>query len=255
MITLSSDFKSPYPAAMKGVIASKCDARMIDISHEFSRQNIRESAFWLDQILPWFPPCVHLVVVDPGVGTDRRAVVVSAGNHRLIGPDNGVLVPVARSLGDEDSFDVYDIRVDCSESNTFHGRDVFAPMAAELTTSSIDDLRAQERLRKVTTFESLEFPHPSLEESTIRGEVLVVDGFGNVITNIPRETIGARPGGTLLVNNREIQLLETYGETKRDAPLATIGSHNNLELAVREGRGDTYFELEPGDSVRVDLVE
>lgn len=251
MITLSSDFKSPYPAAMKGVIMSNCDARMVDISHEFSRHNIRESGFWLDQILPWFPACVHLVVIDPGVGTERRAIVVSAGGHRLVGPDNGVLVPVARSLGEEDSFTVYEIVVEQSDSTTFHGRDVFAPMAASLTTTSIPDLVAQDRLREVTTYESLEFPRPTVDESTIAGEVLVVDGFGNVITNIPEQMISTPSGSVLSVNGKEIPFLNTYGETKRGNPLVTIGSHNNLELAVREGRGNTYFDLSPGDAVRI----
>lgn len=240
---------------MKGVIATQCDARMVDVSHEFSRHNIRESAFWLDQILPWFPACVHLVVIDPGVGTDRRAIVVSAGGHRLVGPDNGVLIPVARSLSDGGSFEVYEIIVECSESNTFHGRDVFAPMAAALTTTSIEVLRNEDRLRKVSSYESVDFPRPTENESVVVGEVLVVDGFGNVITNIPQEALETRPGNMLRVNDLEVPFLETYGDTRHGDPLVTIGSHNNVELAVREGRGDTFFQLDPGDTVRIALAK
>ena len=95
MITLSSDFGAPYPAAMKGVIARACDARLVDVSHEFPRQDVSTAAFWLTQTLPYFPPAVHCVVVDPGVGTDRDALVVRAGEHALVGPDNGVLLPAA----------------------------------------------------------------------------------------------------------------------------------------------------------------
>ncbi|MFC6729855.1 S-adenosyl-l-methionine hydroxide adenosyltransferase family protein, partial [Natronoarchaeum mannanilyticum] len=98
MITLSSDFGSPYPAAMKGVVLQRTDARLVDVSHTFPRQDVRAAAFWLREILPYFPPATHLVVVDPGVGTDRAAIAVEAGEHVLVGPDNGVLLPAAREL-------------------------------------------------------------------------------------------------------------------------------------------------------------
>jgi len=110
MITLSSDFGSPYPAAMKGVILSQSAARLVDVAHDFPRQDVRAAAFWLREVLPHFPPAVHLVVVDPGVGTDRAAIVVRAGDHALVGPDNGVLLPVARALADD--LEIYRIAVD-----------------------------------------------------------------------------------------------------------------------------------------------
>ena len=100
MITLTSDFGSPYPAAMKGVLCTDTDARLVDIAHDFPRQDVRTTAFWLREVLPYFPPATHLVVVDPGVGTDRAALVIRAGEHVLVGPDNGVLAPVARRLAD-----------------------------------------------------------------------------------------------------------------------------------------------------------
>lgn len=255
MITLSSDFKSPYPAAMKGVIASRCDARMIDISHEFSRHNVREAAFWLTQIIPWFPPAVHLVVVDPGVGTSRRAIVVSVGDHSFVGPDNGVLIPVASVLGSDEEVEVYGIPSRESESSTFHGRDVFAPMAAALTTESINELVADERLFPIDEYESLRLPSARTKGTSIVGEVLVVDGFGNVITNIPEEALSVPIGKNVLVNGTEIPFLRTYGERSREQPLVTIGSHNNIELAVREGRGDEFFELSPKDEVRIEWEE
>ncbi|MFC6735392.1 S-adenosyl-l-methionine hydroxide adenosyltransferase family protein, partial [Halolamina salina] len=87
MITLASDFGTPYPAAMKGVILRQSDARLVDIAHDFPRQDVRAAAFWLREVLPEFPPATHLVVVDPGVGTDRAAVVVEVGDHRIVAPD------------------------------------------------------------------------------------------------------------------------------------------------------------------------
>ena len=110
MITLSSDFGSPYPAAMKGVILEMTDTRLVDVAHDLPRQDTRAGAFWLRQVLPYFPPAVHLAVVDPGVGSERDALVVRAGEHALVGPDNGVLVPVAAELAGDDGFEVFRIR-------------------------------------------------------------------------------------------------------------------------------------------------
>ncbi|PSP76248.1 NAD operon protein, partial [Halobacteriales archaeon QS_3_64_16] len=100
MITLSSDFGSPYPAVMKGVLCSRTDTHLVDIAHDFPRQDVRTAAFWLREVLPYFPSAVHLVVVDPGVGTERKALVVRAGEHALVGPDNGILLPAARALAE-----------------------------------------------------------------------------------------------------------------------------------------------------------
>ncbi|SEH12490.1 hypothetical protein SAMN04487967_0833 [Natronorubrum sediminis] len=113
MITLASDFGTPYPAAMKGVLARRTDARLVDVAHDFPRQDVRASAFWLREVLPYFPPATHLVVVDPGVGTDRRAIVVRAGEHLLVGPDNGVLLPATRRLADSGRDGDTDVDYEC----------------------------------------------------------------------------------------------------------------------------------------------
>lgn len=113
MITLASDFGTPYPAAMKGVLARRTNARLVDVAHDFPRQDVRASAFWLREVLPYFPPATHLVVVDPGVGTDRQAIVVRAGEHLLVGPDNGVLLPAIRRLTDSGRGGDTDIDYEC----------------------------------------------------------------------------------------------------------------------------------------------
>jgi hypothetical protein len=251
MITLSSDFGQPYPAAMKGVILSHTDARLVDVTHEFPRQDVRTSAFWLREVLPHFPPAVHLVVVDPGVGTERDALVVRAGEHSLVGPDNGVLLPVARRLAAPGRPEAFAADYD-AESHTFHGRDVFAPLAARVheadTLGDLDDLAPADPV-------DLSFPEPDIAASGATGEVLVVDGFGNVVTNVGGEVLEERYGSTVAVDGpdgeTEATVARAYAHVEAGTPLVTVGSHGNVELAVNRGRGDRAFGVEPGDRVRL----
>lgn len=258
MITLSSDFGAPYPAAMKGVILQRVDARLVDVSHEFPRQDVRAAAFWLREVLPWFPPAVHLVVVDPGVGTDRRALVVRAGDHALVGPDNGVLLPAARALaatnGQADppsEVEVFDYSYDDPASRTFHGRDVFAPAAAAVHEVGVENLNAADRLSAVDEYEAVGFPDPSLDGAGADGEVLVVDGFGNVVTNIPGEALADHVDERIRVNGRSAPVVRAYAERAVGERLVTVGSHGNVEFAVNQGRGDEAFDLRSGDDVRL----
>lgn len=268
MITLSSDFGDYYPAAMRGVLAARSDARLIDVSHAFPRQDIRSSAFWLRELLPYFPPAVHLVVVDPGVGTDRAAIVIRAGEHTLVGPDNGVLVPVARRLDggsagettDSSRFDVFEIVSDdatvglpwlpVSESTTFDGRDLFAPAAAFVHDRGRGVLERESTFRRLASFVDLTFPGPSVGDGSASGEVLVVDGFGTLITNIPGSVVRDRSAVT--VNGEEVTIGRTYASVDPGTGLVTVGSHGHVELAVNQGRGVSRFGLEPGDSVTLE---
>jgi len=250
VITLSSDFGSPYPAAMKGVLLDNtAAARLVDVSHQFPRQNVRAAAFWLREILPWFPPAVHLVVVDPGVGTDRAAISVRAGEHALVGPDNGVLDPVARELADGEPVEVFEIAVDEPASSTFHGRDVFAPAAARVHEAGIDRFDEQSDFTPVDEYATIEFPTPTVEADRARGEVLVVDGFGNVITNLPGRIIEARMGESIRVNGVFARVARSYAEVDPGHRLVTIGSHGNVELAVNQGRGDDVFGVRTGNRI------
>jgi len=255
MITLSSDFGSPYPAAMKGVLASRTDARLIDVSHEFPRQDVRAAAFWLREILPYFPPAVHLVVVDPGVGTDRAALAIRAGGHVLVGPDNGVLVPAARELAADadaaDDIEVFTYAYDDPESVTFHGRDVFAPAAATVHGAGREGFESGERFTPAEDYADLTFPEPTHRADGVDGEVLVVDDFGNAITNVPGEVLADRFGGAVTVNGVWAPARRTYAEVEVDDRLVTVGSHGNVELAVNQGRGDKRFNVSRGSRVKL----
>lgn len=269
MITLSTDFGSPYPAAMKGVLLRQTDARLVDVAHEFPRQDVRATAFWLTQTLPYFPPAVHLVVVDPGVGTERSAIAVRAGEHVLVGPDNGVLAPVARLLASEDGtiepFEVvYDRNTPAPESSpaeihwppnpessTFHGRDVFAPAAGRIHEAGIATFESEAGFEPVQEFVDLRLPEPTIESERAVGEALAVDGFGNVITNIPGDVLSERFGDHMKVNGIWATARRAYAAVDEGHRIVTVGSHGNVELAVNRGRGDETFSVRAGGRVRL----
>ncbi|CCQ37966.1 MULTISPECIES: SAM hydrolase/SAM-dependent halogenase family protein [Halobacteriales] len=264
MITLASDFGTPYPAAMKGAILGRCDARLVDVSHDFPRQNVRAAAFWLAKILPEFPPAVHLVVVDPGVGTDRAALVVRVGEHALVGPDNGVLLPPARALAEtvpdaaaasgtprDPPIDTYELDPDRPRSSTFHGRDVFAPGAAAVHEMGVERLGELDGLAPTDSVVDLEFPDPERINEGFLGEVLVVDGFGNVVTNVPGEVLGNR--SVARIDGEPVQIVRSYAHAEAGEAVVIVGSHGNVECAVNRGRGDDRFGVEPGDALRIEF--
>ena len=185
-ITLTTDFgtASPYVAAMKGVLLSgNPDARLVDLTHEIPPQNVSYAGFFLAGALPYFPKsAVHLVVVDPGVGTDRDVLCVDLAGCRLVGPDNGFWSALSHKT--EVQPNVY--RVDCQRwqlpnvSSTFHGRDLMAPVAARLSLG-----HPPESLGKRTKeWCQLEPDSPTVIGSEIHGKIIFIDGFGNLITNI-----------------------------------------------------------------------
>lgn len=245
MITLSSDFGSPYPAAMKGVLLQQTETRLVDVSHELPRQDVRAGAFWLREVLPYFPPAIHLVVVDPGVGTDRKALAIRAGDHVIVAPDNGVAFPAAHELAAD--IDVFELAVENPASATFHGRDVFAPWAATIHEAGRDALAELRGVTATDDYATERFPDPVLEAGSAEGEVLVVDDFGNVITNIPGHVLDNAEMVT--VGDMRVPVGHTFATVGIGAKVVTVGSHGNVELAVNRGRGDEAFSLEPGDNV------
>jgi len=263
MLTLASDFGSPYPAAMKGVICSRTDAQLVDIAHDLPRQNPRAAAFWLRETIPWFPPAVHLAVVDPGVGTDRRAVAVRVSDHAIIAPDNGLARPVARRLREttaatdtataEPAIEAFEIITDDPASSTFHGRDVFAPAAADIHATGVDAMADLGRLSRIDldSCVDIEFPTPTVADGTIHGEVLVVDDFGNVITNVPGEELAGVE--TVEVDGTSVPVVETFDRVDRGEKLVTVGSHGYVECDVNHGRGEEIFGLAVGDDVRLSI--
>jgi hypothetical protein len=255
MITLASDFGTPYPAAMKGVILSRTDAQLVDIAHDLPRQEPRAAAFWLRETIPYFPPAVHLAVVDPGVGTGRRAIAIRVGDHALVGPDNGLLRPVVRRLADQNGgnplTEAYEITVDDPASTTFHGRDVFAPAAAEIHEQGVDRLDDLDMLSPIDldSCVDLQFPTPTRDGETIRGEVLVVDDFGNVITNVPSAELSGVERA--VVNDVVAPVVDTFDRVDAGDRLLTIGSHGYVECDVNQGRGDEAFGLAAGDDIEL----
>jgi S-adenosylmethionine hydrolase len=249
VITLSSDFGSPYPAAMKGVVLQSSDARLVDVAHDLPRQDVRAAAFWLREVLPYFPTAVHLAVVDPGVGTDRAAVAVRAGRHVIVAPDNGVALPAAHRIADD--VEVFDIDYDDPATATFHGRDVFAPAAADIHERGVESFHQYSGYSRYTDYETVSFPDPDLSGDELHGEVLVVDGFGNAVTNLPGDVVADRVGDTVFVNGEPTPVERSYAHVDAGTRLVTVGSHGNVELAVNRGRGDDAFGVGPGDGVAV----
>jgi len=246
-VTLLTDFDDFYVASMRGVVASH-GVPVIDIYHEVPPQDVRAGAFILRNVAPYFPDgTVHCVVVDPGVGTDRRSVVAEAGDQYLVGPDNGVLVPAARELaGDDARF--YDAPYDEPESHTFHGRDVFAPQAVRVAVDGVGAV-AGERVEPTR----LDLGTPTFEGGEARATVVYVDRFGNAVTNLSGDAVLARTdyGGEVVVDGKRLPFERTYADVGRGEPLALVGSHGNLEVAAREARGADILGLSSGDDLTV----
>ena len=261
LLTLTTDFgtRDAYVAAMKGAILSICpDVRLLDVSHEIAPQDVMEAAFVLTQAVPFFPSdTVHLVVVDPGVGTERRPVAFRSNGHFFVGPDNGLFALLLDGT-DPDEPVVLDKpafwRAD-DVSTTFHGRDIFAPVAAHLA--------AGRRLDEVGTptgrLKPLHWALPIADDQGIRGWVVHVDHFGNAITNIPRamfeRTRQGRPlkcfAGNAILN----EVYPTYGAVEHGEPLLLFGSSNFLEIAVNAGNASRLLDIRKGTPVNVVFLE
>jgi len=257
IITLLTDFslKDGYVAQMKGVISSITDARIIDITHDVTPHNIREAAFILKNTVSHYPVgTVHLAVVDPGVGTDRKGLIITTKSQILVGPDNGVLIPAARFLGD---LTVYEIKNEeymlKSVSNTFHGRDVFAPMAAHI----VNGVSFEKLGDKIDKFVDLDFGEASVSKRDITGKVVYFDHFGNIITNIDgtsvKETFEYNKKIKLYINNKQKEAIfvKSYGFAKKGQLIATIGSSNFLEISINQGNAAQKLNVKPDDKIKI----
>ena len=257
IMTLLSDFgnKSNYVSQMKGVTLSLTDARIVDITHEISPHNIREGAFILLSSIPFFPVgTVHVAVVDPGVGTSRRGIVVTTRTQILVGPDNGLLIPAARSLG---TFTVYEIAnpnlMLNAVSNTFHGRDVFTPVAAHI----LNGVPFEQIGPIISDFVDLDFGGFEITDKTATGKIIYIDSFGNIITNIDgfrlRHIIGYDKKIFLSIGKKqmEIPFMKTYNFVKKGELLATISSSNKFEIALNQGNAGKKLAVKPDDEVKI----
>ncbi|MFH1013461.1 MAG: S-adenosyl-l-methionine hydroxide adenosyltransferase family protein [Thermoplasmatota archaeon] len=260
VITFLSDFgsRSSYVAQMKGVALSIApQVKCIDITHEVPSYNVRNGAFILRSAAPYFPKgTVHVAVVDPGVGTDRRGIVVITQSQIFVGPDNGLLIPAARMFG---TFFVYEIKNAEMQgkivSNTFHGRDIFAPIAAHI----LSGISFQRVGPQIQDFVDLSFSPAVRNEGIVDANVLCIDGFGNIITNVEHNQIQdvLQPGRdiSLIVGKKKtsIRCAEFYGMVKPGEPLATIGSSGYLEININQGNAAKVLNICAEDRLILDF--
>ncbi len=243
LITLTSDFGSFYPAIMRAtILAIAPRAVVIDIAHDITPHAVREGAFILREAVKYFPRgTVHVAVVDPTVGSERQALVVEAGGQYLIGPDNGLLIPAARALGD---VNVMSIQMEAA-SHTFHGRDIFAPVGAWIASGKM--VQAQ----RTSTFVDLDLVDAQRRNRTIFGTVMYVDRFGNCVTNIPRALLVQLSEGDCFLLNGEVELrfVTTYDEAAEGQPLLVVGSFELVEVAVNKGDAARALKLNEGDGI------
>jgi len=235
---------------MKGVLLSlDPGAAIVDLDNAIRPQDIRHGAYVLLTAAPHFPFAVHIAVVDPGVGTQRRALVAVCEGALLVGPDNGLLIPAARHLGLKEVREITNRRLMAKGvSSTFHGRDVFAPVAAHLMTGT----KVKDVGPVVRDFVDLDFGQPKATKDGIEGTVLTTDRFGNIITNIPRQAVdkqwklGALIRANLGGYEASLPLVSAYGEVSPGDFLATFSSGGFLEIARREGNAAFQLHISPG---------
>ena len=256
IITLTTDFglADAYVGQVKGIILGLCpEATVVDLTHLVPPQDVLRAGLIVASSQASFPAgTIHLAVVDPGVGTSRRALVVSAGGHIFLAPDNGLLTPVLRDHPQARVWVISEMAyLRPRISPTFHGRDVFAPAAGHLAAGLSPALLGP----AIDDPARLETPQPRWEAHALKGQVLFSDRFGNLITNIPAAQLD-RPGlasaprfklaGQILTG-----LHLTYAEVEPGAPLALIGSLDLVEIGVNQGRADEFFQVGEGTEVEV----
>lgn len=255
LVTLLTDFGpgSPYVGQMHGTILRRAPAlRIIDLAHDCPPGAVAAAAYLLDRSVRHFSPgTVHVAVVDPGVGSDRAVLAARARGHIFLAPDNGLLGPILDTESEPDvrrvtNEELMNERV----SRTFHGRDVFAPIAAYLAAGGA--------LSAVGPQAGWEPARPGPEPCTggIAGRILLVDRFGNLITDVPGRLLAelgdpgrirVRAGATFIQG-----IVDTFSDVPRGDALTYIGSGEHLELAVNGGRAADLLQLAPGDAIRVE---
>ena len=265
IITLTTDFgiSDSYVAQMKGVILGiNPGAIIVDISHQIEPHNIREAAYILSTVQSSFPKgTIHVAVVDPGVGTKRRAIILRTPHADLIAPDNGILSYIfqqvtAKSVKHPQIISESNIEAVAINnpkyfrspvSNTFHGRDIFAPVAAQLSLGT----PLISFCKSITTIEILPVQALFLSpDGSITGEIMHIDRFGNLISNIKEEDLPLRNNLIIEIGKKKISgLSRTYAYG--DKLLAIINSNGYLEISLKEGNASSYLHIGVGGEVQV----
>lgn len=259
IISILTDFglADPYVGQVKGVILSYCrDAVIIDLTHEVMPFNELQAAFILRVSAPYMPPAtIHLCVVDPGVGTGRRGIILeTARGDVFVGPDTGFMAPAAEILGVSAAYEIDESKLPLRSAETFHARDVFAHVVGRLARGE----RPSSLGRRIKSYATMKLPEPVIEDDSAEATIIHVDRFGNLVTNLKPMQLGLELGDEALVNisGRELRCryVRSYGFVEIGQPLLTIGGWGYLELSVNRGNAAEIFGLKPGDRLRITRV-
>ncbi len=256
IVTLTTDFgaRDWFVGTMKGVILDiNPRARIVDLTHEIPAGDVRAGAFALAASCRFFPPgTVHAAVVDPGVGSERKAIAVQTANYFFVGPDNGLL---SWALATEQIKAIHTLANDKyflkPVSQTFHGRDIFAPVAAHLSRG----VPIQKLGPALKGLVRLNWPQPKQSRRAVRGEIVYLDRFGNAITNIDAvalRTLGKAPVHVRLTGDLPCPVVAFYAALPAGHAVAVLGSTGFLEIAVSGGSAARRLRLRVGDAVRIE---
>jgi S-adenosylmethionine hydrolase len=257
LITLTTDFglQDHYVSAMKAVMLGiSPNARFVDVSHEIPAQDIMAGAWVVRNSAFLYPPgTVHLVVVDPGVGTSRHAVALKIKDQYFVGPDNGIF----SLFFDEFEYEAYKLNNSAywreSISNTFHGRDIFAPVAAHLSNGvSLEEVG--EPIEELVTYH---WAVPIADRDGLQGWVVHIDRFGNLITNISHDLIKdhlKKRSVKIYVGNTMLEkIVTTFGDVEEGEPAAFIGSSGMLEIGINKGNASRMLSVDKGAQISIVL--
>ena len=240
VITMTTDFghKGPFAAVMRGVILTRNpNAHVIDLAHDIPPQWPPEAGFWISRAYSYFPRgTIHMAIVDPGVGTERDILLVEHDGHVFIAPDNGLLAPL---LDTAPNPNIWQLDLDRlaslnlgRPSDTFHGRDIFAPVAAELAAGRLSLTAIG---KPVSEWIPGWLDDPEVSANKVTGTIITVDAFGNLISNIDASLIKNFAEPVAQIGGHQIAMLSTYGRAKPGELLALINSFDVVEIAKSEG--------------------
>lgn len=261
IIALLTDFgDTHYVGIMRGVILSiNPNVVIVDITHNIRRHNIVEGAFILLNTYKYFPAkTIFVIVIDPGVGSSRKAIIVKCKRYIFIGPDNGVLYPSIIEDGVEDIYMITNRKYMLENiSQTFHGRDIFAPIAGYVSRGiKLSEIGPKLNLSEIA---KITFNKPIIRDKKIIGEILYIDGFGNIVTNIDANIIKKlcigrhRISLEIAEHKYMLPLVKSYSDVDRGKPLLIIDSFNMLEIAINGGDASKYFSTKNGDKIIIEI--
>jgi len=260
IISLITDFglKDNFVGVMKAVILKiNPQALIVDITHQINPQDILAGAFLLKNSYSYFPSgTIHLVVVDPGVGSTRKKILVETKNYYFIAPDNGILSWVLKEQKPQKIFEITNVKYFLQPiSNTFHGRDIFAPVAAYLSKG----INPERFGRRIKSLKNLELPSVKITPKQLIGECIYIDHFGNLISNIEKDIFFSfikNKNFKIFIKNKIIKKLSnSYTEGTPLRPVALFNSFGLLEIALKDASLKKYLGIKKGEKIKVSLCQ